>query len=89
MVLSLLHELVSRRHTYVCTHSRPLPHGPHARVRRAARGSACLLTIFSWLFWMLLLVIIVTAVWSAFFLNKAMMYYGNTEARQQIVADHT
>ena len=39
----------------------------------------CTQTLGHYLFWVLLLVIIVTAVWSAMYLNKAMMVYGNTE----------
>lgn len=39
----------------------------------------CTMTLGHYLFWVLLLVIIVTAVWSAMYLNKAMMVYGNSE----------
>ena len=39
----------------------------------------CTQTVGHYLFWVLLLMIIVTAVWSAMYLNKAMMVYGNTE----------
>jgi drug/metabolite transporter (DMT)-like permease len=39
----------------------------------------CQQTVAHWLFWVLLLAIIVTAIWSANYLNKAMMHYGNTE----------
>ena len=39
----------------------------------------CEQTIGHGLFWTLLATIIVTAVWSAMYLNKAMMVYGNTE----------
>ena len=39
----------------------------------------CEQTIGHGLFWALLAVIIITAVWSAMYLNKAMMVYGNTE----------
>lgn len=42
-------------------------------------NAVCGQTVAHWLFWVLLLVIIITAVWSANYLNKAMMYYGNTE----------
>ena len=39
----------------------------------------CTQTIAHGLFWVLLVVIIITAIWSAMYLNKAMMVYGNTE----------
>jgi hypothetical protein len=39
----------------------------------------CALTIGHWLFWVLIALIVITAVWSATYLNKAMMIYGNTE----------
>ena len=35
------------------------------------KWGAGLLTLLSWLFWLCLLVVVVTAIWSAFFLNKA------------------
>ena len=38
----------------------------------------CMQTLGHWFFWMMLGVILVTAVWSAMYLNQAMMYYGNT-----------
>ena len=38
----------------------------------------CGLTIGHWLFWVFLLVIVVTAVTSTAYLNKAMQYYGNS-----------
>jgi hypothetical protein len=39
----------------------------------------CSQTLTHWLFWVLLGVIIITAIWSAMYLNKAMMVFGNTE----------
>jgi hypothetical protein len=39
----------------------------------------CALTIGHWLFWILIALVVVTAIWSATYLNKAMMIYGNTE----------
>ena len=40
----------------------------------------CTQTVLHWLFWAALAVILVSAVGSALYLNKAMMIYGNTEA---------
>jgi len=39
----------------------------------------CSQTLAHWFFWLLLVVIIVTAVWSAYYLNKAMQFFGNSE----------
>ena len=39
----------------------------------------CSQTIGHWFFYLLIVIIAVTAVWSAMYLNKAMMVYGNTE----------
>ncbi len=39
----------------------------------------CMQTVGSWLFWLLFIVIVVTAIWSAMYLQKAMMLFGNTE----------
>jgi len=39
----------------------------------------CATTIGHWFFWVSLLVIVVTAVWSAYYLNRAMQVFGNTE----------
>ena len=39
----------------------------------------CSQTVGHWLFWVLGFMIAVTAVWSAIYLNKAMMTFGNTE----------
>lgn len=41
--------------------------------------SPCMLTIGHWLFWTLIVLVVITAIWSAIYLNKAMMIYGNTE----------
>ena len=41
----------------------------------------CVQTVGHGLFWVLLVAIIVTAVWSAMYLQKAMMVFGNTEVR--------
>lgn len=40
---------------------------------------ACSQTIAHWFFWVLLAIIAVTAIWSAFYLNRAMQVFGNTE----------
>ena len=39
----------------------------------------CRLTLAHYLFWLLLAIIVTTAIWSAYFLNRAMMIFGNTE----------
>ncbi|EOD38875.1 hypothetical protein EMIHUDRAFT_454529 [Emiliania huxleyi CCMP1516] len=39
----------------------------------------CRLTLAHYLFWVLLAIIVTTAIWSAYFLNRAMMIFGNTE----------
>jgi len=39
----------------------------------------CSATIGHWLFWVQLIIIIITAIWSAFYLNRAMQVFGNTE----------
>ena len=39
----------------------------------------CTGTLGHWLMWVLLLILVVTAIWSANYLQKAMMVYGNTE----------
>lgn len=39
----------------------------------------CTLTVGQWIFWLLIVVIVITAIWSAYYLNKAMMIFGNTE----------
>ena len=41
--------------------------------------SPCMGTLGHWLMYVLLLVIIVTAIWSANYLQKALMVYGTTE----------
>lgn len=41
--------------------------------------SPCMGTLGHWLMYVLLLVIVVTAIWSANYLQKALMVYGTTE----------
>ena len=40
---------------------------------------ACSQTLGTWMFWVLIIVILVTAIWSALYLNKCMMCFGNTQ----------
>ena len=39
----------------------------------------CAQTIYHWLFWLLLALILLSAFWSVLYLNRAMQVYGNTE----------
>ena len=51
--------------------------GPHC-IHGKEKG-ACSQTVGHWLFWLMLFVIVVTAIWSAMYLNRAMMVFGNTQ----------
>jgi len=51
----------------------------HASCVHGVLHPPCTQTIGHFLFWVLLAAIIITAVWSAMYLNKAMMCFGNTE----------
>lgn len=42
-------------------------------------SSGCANSLGHWLFWLLLAVIVATAVWSVTYLNKAMQRYGNSQ----------
>lgn len=51
----------------------------HGECHHGVLHPPCTQTLGHGLFWTLLAAIIITAVWSAMYLNKAMMVYGNTE----------
>lgn len=55
--------------------------GPHC-IHGKEKG-ACSQTVGHWLFWLMLFVIVVTAIWSAMYLNRAMMVFGNTQVARR------